>query len=341
SFGSAIILALLGLFLARGVGVVLGLWAVNSLFNGLSRPAQSAMIGDVTGPELAVTAFGVQRVFSNTGFAISPAVGGFLAASVGLPSLFFFGALSSVAEGAILLALLRESHRSSDRRPSGTRAAIGSLLEPFRDRLFVLLLLTLSGLALVMNQFGTPLSLYLGSYRGIAFTDFGLIYALNGVLVVLLQLPIGRLIERRQHYLAAMSLGTLAYGASFLLFDLATGLPAFLAAMAVLTLGEDVVSPTEQTLVAGMTGAERRGRYFGAYNATTNATRVIAPVLGTALLGLGVLGGDYLWGTMAAVAAAVAAGFLALRSHARHRLKMAGAERAGMTAELLLSGPET
>lgn len=338
SFGSALILTLLWAFLDQGLVLVMVLWGVNALLAGLTRPAQSAMIGDVTAPELAVTAFGVQRVFMNTGFAISPAIGGFLAASAGLPALFLFGAITSVAEGAILLLFLKETFAgtaSRDRRP------LAGMAEPFHDRLFVWLLVVLTALAILMAQFGTPLALYLGSVRSVSFTEFGFIYAVNGALVVLLQLPIGRLIERRHQYLASMALGTLAYGASFLVFDWATTFPLYLGAMAVLTVGEDIVSPTQQTLVARFAGTEKRGRYFGAYNAATNSARVVGPVVGTLLLGLGETGPTLLWTGMFAASVVVAVGFIALRSHARQRaLRREGSETVPLAAELLLSGRE-
>ena len=334
SFASALLLTLLWRYLDLGIPIVLGLWALNSLCGGLAQPARSAMIGDITSPELSVTAFGVQRVFTNTGFAISPGIGGFLAAAAGLPALFLFAAVTSALEGALLLGFLRETYAGS----RATAGRSGEVTSPFHDRPFVWLLLGLVGLALVMNQFGTPLALYLGAVHAVPLTEFGLIYSLNGVLVVLLQLPIGQVVERHHRYLAWMAAGTLAYGAAFLLFDVAGAFSAYLLAMGVLTVGEDIVSPTQQSLVANFAGPERRGGYFGAYNAATNATRVMAPVVGTFLLGLGTFGPDLLWIGMAGVAVAVAAGFLYLRDSARRRLARAGDRPPPLlAADLLLS----
>lgn len=336
AFASSVVMFALWAFLDRGVPVVMGLWAVNSCVMGLSRPVQSAMIGDVTSPDLAVTAFGVQRVFTNTGFAISPALGGFLAAYAGLPTLFLFAAFTSLIEGGILLGLLVESYGGGPRR-SG--AAVSGIVAPFRDHLFVVLLAALAGLSILMNQFGTPLALYLGSVRSVSFSEFGLIYSVNGLLVVLLQLPIGRIVERSQQYLAWMAGGTLCYGAAFLLFDAATSFPFYLTAMAVLTVGEDIVSPTEQSLVARFAGPERRGSYFGAFNAGTNASRVVGPLVGTLLLGLGSLGPTLLWGGMFGVSVGVAAAFLVLRGNARHRVLARGPGGApAQPIDALLSG---
>ncbi len=338
SFASAGLMLLMWVYLDQGVPVVMGLWAINSFFNGLTRPAQSAMIGDVTQPELAVTAFGVQRVFTNTGFAISPAVGGFLADVAGLPVLFLFAAITSLIEGTVLLLLLRESFTGA-KRVEGR--SFGSIAAPFQDRAFLGLLAALVGLAVLMNQFSTPLALFLGSVRSVSFAEFGLIYSLNGVLVVLLQLPIGRLIERHQEYLGWMAAGAVAYGASFLLFDVANAFPFYLLSMGVLTIGEDIVSPTQQSLVAGFGGSERRGAYFGAYNATTNASRVVAPVIGTLLLGVTPGGPTILWVGMFLLSVAVAVAFLRMRANARRRVTEGGADAIELLrTDVLLSGRE-
>ena len=337
SFVSAGLMLLLWVYLDQGIPVVMGLWALNSLFNGLTRPAQSAIIGDVTRTEQAVTAFGVQRVFTNTGFAISPAIGGFLAAYSGLPTLFLFAGITSAIEGTLLILFLKESFAG---QRAASEASMGRITAPFRDHAFLGLLGALVGLAVVMNQFGTPLALFLGSVRSLPFTEFGLIYSLNGLLVVVLQLPIGRLVERRQQYLAWMAGGTVSYGAAFLLFDLAGSFPLYLLSMAVLTLGEDIVSPTQQSLVAGFAGPERRGAYFGAYNAATNVSRVVAPVIGTVLLGVVPEGPTVLWGGMFALSVGVALAFLRMRSNARRRLASGGGSPGAPARDLLLSGPD-
>ncbi len=337
SFVSVGVMLALWAFLDRGVLVVMGLWAVNSLFMGVTRPVQNAMIGDVTPPSLRVTAFGVQRVFTNTGFALSPAIGGLLATFYGLPSLFLFAGITSAVEGVLLLFLLRESHAGS--APRG-RSAFASLSSPFHDRLFVGVLVVLVGLSILMNQFGTPLSLFLGAVRAIPYSEFGLIYAVNGVLVVLLQLPISRVVERRRQYMAWMATGAIAYGTSFLLFNAADAFPFYVGAMSLLTVGEDIVSPTQQTLVASFSGEDQRGSYFGAYSATTNASRVVGPVVGTLLLGLGAAGSSILWGGMFGVSVLVAGGFLLLRREARSRIRPRDGTPQGLPSvvDQMLSG---
>jgi MFS family permease len=108
-----------------------------------------------------------------------------------------------------------------------------------------------------------------------------------------------------------MAVGTLCYGGAFLIFFAGTAYAAFLVGMAVLTLGENVVSPLQNTLIAALATEDRRGSYFGAYGAVTNGANIFAPSMGTLLLGTG--SSLLLWGPFALLTGVVAAGYLALR----------------------------
>lgn len=289
------------------------LWGLISLAMNFQGPAQNAVIGDVTRPEQVVRGFSFQRVLSNAGFALSPAVGGLLAADYGLSVIFLMAAVASLGEGLLLLLFLRESRPSS----SGTPAAYGPtppktrgewrkrMTEPFGDRALVLFGVMGFLLTLATQQFGTGLSLFLRGSQGLPYSEIGLVYSLNGVLVVLLQLPISLLLRSRP--LGWLAVGSLFYGAAFLIFDFAPGFMVDLGAMTVLTMGEDVVSPLQNSVVSGMGGSRRRGGYFGVYNVFTQSARAVAPPVGTLLLAAG---GNALWGFASAMTLLVATGYL-------------------------------
>lgn len=285
SFVSALCMTAIFLFLNQGIALTMGLWAVNAFGMALSGPSQSAMIGDVTRSLDLPMAYSIQRVFVNAGFAISPALGGLIADTIGLRYLFLFGAVATLGEGLVLLLFLRETLPAG--REISSERHWTQFTAPFRDRSFLLMLALLIGLVVVANQFGTPLTLYLVDVRQLPLLEFGYIYAINGALVVLMQIPISRWIERTRHYLVWMAGGTLLYGLGFILFGLGAAVPIFAVAMIVLTMGENSTSPIQQTVVSNFAGPKRRGSYFGAFNATANAARAVGPVLGTLLLALG------------------------------------------------------
>ncbi len=296
----------------QGIVVLMSLWAVIVVLTNLQQPAQNAMMGDVTQQGDRSVAFGIQRVFANAGFALAPAVGGLLATSFGLSIVFLMAAITSAGEGIVLVSFLKETFRGTARDgPSGEGTSESSgqrwaarIRAPFRDRFLLTFGILGFCLTLATQQFGTPLSLFMATVQHLPYSEIGLVYSLNGVVVVGLQIPISWGIRRRQ--LLWMGVGILLYGAAFLVFDLSPGFMVNLGAIFVLTLGEDITSPTQNAVLSGLSGRSRRGSYFAAYNVFTSSAQAIAPSLGALLLGFGY---HVLWLPFSLLTVAVAIGY--------------------------------
>lgn len=310
SFANSIIMALLFLTIHNGLVTIMSLWAAGEFFTDLELPAQGAMLGDFSGEE-AVKAYSLRRMFSNGGFAISPALGGLLAESYGLGVVFLVASVTNLIEGIVQLLFLPESFAGERRK----RSIVHDISYPFRDPVFFQLLIVIAGLTVLADQFGSTLTLFLGGVQKLPYFQMGLVYSVNGVLVVLLQPLITGAMSRRGLLTRWLALGSMIYGFGYLTL-LAGSLPYFFLAMGVITMGEDMVSPTQQALVSQAAPVERRASYFGSYNAVGNGSKVVAPLLGTLILGLGKSGSLFLWTGMFFLAAVVALGFLSIRQPA-------------------------
>ena len=303
--GNAVVSVLLYTFWAHGLVVVMALWAGTMFLGNVGAGAQNALMTDVSSERRRMDVFSLLRIFGNVGFAIAPALGGLLASEFGIPVVFLVAAITSLAGGLLLTVLLEETRHETGPavRPLRERTSL-----PFHDGTFLALGLLGIGLTVAAGQFGTALTLFSVGVRHFSYEEVGWLYSLNGVIVVTLQMPISWGI-RRQH-LFWMAVGTLCYGGAFLLFYAGTVYAVFLVAMGVLTIGENVVSPLQNTLVAHLAADDQRGSYFGAY-AVTNGANIFAPSLGTLLLGTG--NALLLWGTFALLTVVVATGYLVLR----------------------------
>ncbi|HUI38268.1 MAG TPA: MFS transporter [Thermoplasmata archaeon] len=302
---NAAVAFLLFLFWDRGLFVIMGLWAANTFLGNIGGGAQSAIMTDVSEERRRMSVFGLLRIFGNVGFAISPALGGLLAGFFGIPIVFLLSGIAGVGGGLLLTIFLEEPPHGVPSAPRPLREKVGV---PFRDPIFLSLGLLGIGLTLATGQFGTALSLFSVGVRHFSYAQVGVLYSLNGIIVVTLQLPIAWGI--RGHHLQWIAVGTLCYGAAFLLIDAGAAYAVALVAIGILTIGENLVSPLQNTTVAAVASSDARGSYFGAYSAITTSASIFAPPLGTILLGTG--NSLALWGTMAVLTVVVAAGYLVL-----------------------------
>ena len=120
---------------------------------------------------------------------------------------------------------------------------------------------------------------------GFSAATYGAIISLNGVLVVLCELPLTS-ITRRFPARRVMAAGYLTVAAGFALNGLAHTVPALVVCMVIFTFGEMMTMPVSSAYVADLAPAHLRGRYMGAYGLVGAAAMVIGPGLGMKLLSL-------------------------------------------------------
>jgi MFS family permease len=303
-FGSAA--AMLALSQARTLPLICVLAAVTGLVSELYRPASSALLADLVPPERRVTAFGVYRFAINLGFAIGPASAGFLAERSFL-LLFVGDAVTSCAYGVIALVALPEG-----RRVTAHEERRGEALRTMRhDGPLIAFLVAGLATGFVYLQMTSGLALHAHA-SGLSSAYFGLLMALNGIVITCCELPLTSLTQRLPP-LPVMATGQLLLGVGFGVTAFAHTLPALLGTVGVWTLGEMVNAPVSSAYLAGLSPMHLRGRYAGASSSTWAVATVLAPGLGGILFGIDE---RLLWLTCL-VLAVVAALVLVLGPHRR------------------------
>jgi predicted MFS family arabinose efflux permease len=241
-------------------------------------------VADLLRPQKLAGGFGLIRIAANLSVTIGPAIGGLLAAR-SYTLLFVFDAISSTITAFVVFLFLRETKpRLRKDQPQETMVeTIAGYSRVLRNSAFVLFMLASIMMATVYSQMNTTLAPYLRDQHGVTEQGFGFIMTLNAAMVVLLQLWITR---RMSGYrpMTMMALGTLLYGAGFAMFGLAPTYPLFLAAMAVITIGEMVSVPVAQVLVADFAPEDMRARYMAAYGFTWTIAFALGPMLGGLML---------------------------------------------------------
>lgn len=272
-----------------------------------SRPAVLAMMADIVPPQDRVRAFALNYWATNLGFALASVAAGLLA-QFGY-QLLFFGEAAMVLVCAVIVFRRLPETRPSEPEPApeadGKPAAKVSLGTVLRDGRFM----TVAGLNLVLasliQQAFVALPVTMGQ-QGFSSADFGAVIALNGVLIVLLQIPVTRFIEHR-HPGRLLVASSLLVGYGFGMHAFADSLAMYAVAIAVWTLGEIIDSPTLMGLVARLSPLHGRGRYQGMFALSWSASALGGPLLSG--LVIDTYGAGTLWTSSAVLGTAVAVGY--------------------------------
>ncbi|MFP2931490.1 MDR family MFS transporter, partial [Pyxidicoccus sp. 3LG] len=248
----------------------------------LYRPAVSAAIADIVPPADRPRAFSLLYWVINVGFAAALPIAG-LMTRYGYQLLFIADAITTFAYGCCIWLLLPETRPQGGAARPRASSAVVSVFAPFRDPVFVAFGLPVFAVALIFFQGHMALPLDL-SQRGLTEAQFGMVLAVNGALIVLLQPFIGGAVARLKRS-TALALAAALTGVGFGLHALSASMGLAMLAVAVWTLGEIAQAPVAPTVVADLAPTELRGTYQGAYNMLWGLAASAAPALGGQMLG--------------------------------------------------------
>ena len=292
--------------------------------------ARNAMVADVTPGHVRARAYGLVRVGGNVGWALGPLAAGGLAASAaasgGAYRAMFVGAsaLTLVVLCALALGLRESLPGAGTKEAAPSRAVpVSKLRAAFADGRFVALLVVGFLLYYIFTQDWQALPVYSKNFLGLSDAEVGFFLAGNGLMVVVLQLPVSYLLDGRSK-VAALGAGSALFAASSATLLLADGFWGVLLAFAgFFTLGEMILEVAGASLAAELAPEERRGTYLALFGACFGASYGLSPVVAGTLLDAGIP--TAIW-TIQLVAATLAA-FALLRLSALKRRRSARDER--------------
>ncbi len=295
--------------------------AVVGLLSNSGGPAQQAMIADILPADKLTEGYGLNRVVFNISAAVGPAIGGILA-SVNFLWLFLFDAATSLITALIVYLVISETKPEADEHVAGqsfkqTIAGYGNVL---RDIPFMMYFVFSMLASVVYVQVNSSLPVFLNDQHNISPVAYGSLLSLNAVMVVALQFWITRRLKNRQP-MRMMALGTLLYAIGFGMFGLGSVYAYFVFAMIVITIGEMILAPFAQSLVAQVSPADMRGRYMATFSLTWGIAFAIGPLLaGFITEGLGP---NWVWFLSFGVGLVSVFGYLWLQTQQSNRLQHA------------------
>jgi predicted MFS family arabinose efflux permease len=202
----------------------------------------------------------------------------------------------------VVFAKLPESRPVQNAKEAKDDVGLGTVL---RDRRFMSVVGLSFLVALVFQQGSVGLPVAMGE-AGFTPADYGMAIAVNGVLIVVLQIPVTRFIQHRDPRRLLVISSVLA-GYGFGLTAFAGSVGVFALTVCVWTLAEIVNAPTQTGLVVQLSPTHGRGRYQGMYTLSWSLAALIAPLMSGVVIDR--FGAEWLWGLCALVGTVAGLGY--------------------------------
>ncbi|BAG20835.1 MDR family MFS transporter [Streptomyces griseus] len=311
---TAVSVAVLG-FMVHPVAIAAVAFLVGMASNA-SRPAVQAMMADIVPPKDRVRAFSLNYWAINLGFAISSAGAGFIA-EYSYRAGFLGEALMTLVCAVLVFVKVPESRpaRAVVKTVGGKRPQDEvRLTTVLRDGRYMGVVGLSFLVSLIFQQGYVGLPVAMGT-DGLSSSDFGTAIAVNGVLIVVLQIPVTRFIQHRDPRRLLIISSVLA-GYGFGLTAFAGSVAAYALTVCVWTLAEIVNAPTQTGLVVQLSPAEGRGRYQGVYTMSWSVAALVAPLMSGFVIDH--YGAAWLWAACAVIGTVAGLGYWLLMRNLPH-----------------------
>jgi MFS family permease len=253
--------------------------AIAGTLGDVGHPAQQAMVADLLPEEKRAQGYGVWRVVANLAVMIGPLIGGWMATSSYL-SLFITDAITSTITAVIVLVTLPETkpETAEDKEEEDLIKTFSGYFRVIKDLNFMEFIFASILVNTVYVQMNSTLPVYLRDIHHTPPSTYGIILSINAGMVVVFQFWLTRKMASIPPMLM-MALGTLFYLVGFGMYGFVGGFFMFALAMVILTIGEMILIPVAQALVAQFAPEDMRGRYMAVYGIGWSIPFAIGPYL--------------------------------------------------------------
>ncbi len=255
---------------------------ITSAFTDALRPANMSSVAEYSPPELRTRSIGLIRLAINLGFSAGPAIGGLIAFFFGYKWLFFVDGLTCLFAALLFFTLIP---RSTDHVETVEMTSPDQThhVSPYRDTSYIIFIILVTLTGMVFMQYFHTVPVYFKEEMSLNEKYIGGLMAVNGLLIVLIEIPLIHYIENKYHHFALLVLGVTLIGFGFAAFN--CGYEAIYAWISILflTIGEILNFPFATTLVLNRSPMKGRGRYMALYNMSWSLCAIFAPIIGFAV----------------------------------------------------------
>ncbi len=243
------------------------------------RPANSKAIAAYSTPENRTRSVSLVRLATNLGFSIGPAVGGFIALYLGYKWLFVIDACSGFLAASMLWMYLP---RVTDESKKIDSAVLGdSSSSAYRDLPYLVFIVLVAFFGICFFQLFASMPQYFSQECHYNEDRIGLLMALNGLLVVIIEMPLVAALEKNKKIFSFIIAGVLCLPVSFAILHFGKGMMIWAVVYTLfITMSEILAMPFMMNYSLSRPAKERQGQYSALYSISYGLANIFAPLLG-------------------------------------------------------------
>jgi predicted MFS family arabinose efflux permease len=228
----------------------------------MGRPAFFVALSAYSKPENKTRSLTLIRLAINLGFSVGPALGGLLIATMSYEALFYVDGITCILAAVLMTQVLNPRKvKELDKE-----VLVDNPVPPQKDLPYILFLIALALFGVIFIQYFSTVPLFYKEIHQLGEGTIGLILALNGILIVILEMPLIAWMDRKSWSNINNTIaGLLLTGVSFLLLLWESWVGILIIGMIVATIGEMISFPFSNKFALNRSKKGRQGAYMGLY----------------------------------------------------------------------------
>lgn len=248
-----------------------------SMVNEAFRPANSSAIAYYSTAENRTRSYSLNRLAVNLGWAVGASLGGIIA-SYNYELLFWVDGMTNIAAATLLFYTFKSPRLKNNEAKEEVEVPTEESAYKDKTYLWYIILVMLFGLCFF--QLFTTVPKYFRDGLFLSEKYIGFLMAVNGLLIVILEMVLIYLLEGKRNISFYMAIGTLICALSFLCL-LIPGPAAMISLLMILviTVGEIIAMPFMNTYWTKRSKPHNRGQYAALFTMAWGVAQTFGPYL--------------------------------------------------------------
>ena len=264
-------------FFKTYTSILLGFFLL-SLIADIYRPAIWVAMDAYSKKENKTRSVTLIRLAINLGFSAGPAIGGFIIAYLSYNGLFWVDGITCIIAAVMQWYLLKPKKQSAPINDDEQKPVLTS---PYRDTYFILFVISIMLMGITFMQLFTTMPVYFNKVVGFSEERIGLLLALNGLIIALLEMPIISYFEKKKQSALKLTLyGFVLFVMAYIALFISDYAWIPLVAVLFITFGEIISFPFSNTFALNRASKGKMGAFMALYTMSFSAAHLIGPNLG-------------------------------------------------------------
>ncbi len=243
------------------------------------RPAIFVSLKSYSKPENRTRSLTLVRLAINLGFVVGPSIAGLIIIARGYNDLFWIDGLTCIISIILFRFLVKE--KKSAKKITAKIDLLDTNANVFKDKPYWIFLSITFLMGMIFFQLFTTMPLYHHEQFGLTEFHTGMLFFLNGLIIVVLEMPMVHWIEEKkiaQTKLIYYSSVLMALSFIVLLYNAWVGI--LIISMIIITVGEMIGFPYTNAFAMQRAKSGNEGRYMALYTMSFSLAHIFSPKLG-------------------------------------------------------------